>query len=198
MKASYVSLHENLLDLTHLSYLHARSFGTPDYARAPYDVSIEPGRFTLTRRVVPTKLPPIWARSTGLADEGAARIATSEFLAPGLHETTATFYDTRLPERERREFTAKAAHLPTPETATSTHYFVVDGRSFAVDDPAITDFMHEQLLVAFREDVDGQEAVQRTLSRTAGDADFYEFSVASDRASIEMRKHLRQRAERQP
>lgn len=195
MKASYVSLHENLLDLTHLSFLHAKSFGTPDYVKAPYDVQVEPGHFSLVRRVVPTKLPPIWAESTGLREEGAARIATSEFLAPGLHETTAVFYDSRLPESAREEFTAKAAHLPTPETSTSTHYFVLDGRNFATSKAEITDFMHEQLLVAFREDVAGLEALQQTLLRAAADDAFYEFSVASDRASIEMRKYLRQRAE---
>ncbi len=197
MNANYVSLHENLLDLTHLSYLHAKSFGTPDYAKAPFDVQIHPGRYTLTRHVVPTKLPRIWAESTGLREEGAARIATSEYLAPGVHETTATFYDSRLPETGRVEFTAKAAHLPTPETSTSTHYFVVDGRSFATEDAAITDFMHEQLFVAFREDVVGLEALQQTLLNSGQGASFYEFSLISDRASIEMRKHLKQRAEAQ-
>ncbi len=32
LNGNYVSLHENLLDLTHLTYVHAKSFGTPDYA----------------------------------------------------------------------------------------------------------------------------------------------------------------------
>ena len=32
VKGSYVHLHENLLDLSHLSFLHAKTFGTPEYA----------------------------------------------------------------------------------------------------------------------------------------------------------------------
>ena len=30
-----MSMHENLMDLTHLTYLHANTIGTPDYAGAP-------------------------------------------------------------------------------------------------------------------------------------------------------------------
>src|ERR1700722_15992489 len=43
LPASYVSLHENLMDLTHLSFLHAESFGTADYAAAPYEAIVEDG-----------------------------------------------------------------------------------------------------------------------------------------------------------
>jgi len=90
LPANYVSLHENLLDLTHLSYVHARSFGTPDYAGAPCESNLEEGRYRITRTVMPTKLPPVWAKPTGLEHNAAARIATSEFVTPGLHVVTLT------------------------------------------------------------------------------------------------------------
>ncbi len=196
MNASYVGLHENLLDLTHLSYLHANSFGTPDYISAPYDVTVREAYFALTRSVIPTTLPPLWSRSTGLEGPDSARVATSEFLSPGLHETTATFYDSRLPPGKRQEFVAKAAHMPTPETTNSTHYFIVDGRCFAMEDASITEFMHDQLLLAFREDVEGLEAVHRVLTTQPAE-DLFELSFGSDRASIEMRKYLKKRAQAQ-
>ncbi len=194
LRASYVSLHENLLDLTHLSYVHAKSFGTPDYASAPYGTVVEDGYFMLERRVIPTRLPPVWAKSTGLGEcANAARVARSEYLSPALHETTATFYDNNLPEGARPEFSARTAHIITPETQYSTHYFVVDGRCFATDDDWITQFMHEQLLVAFHEDIVALEALERNLDALT--TPLFEFSVASDQASIAMRKHLKQRAE---
>ena len=65
LPGNYVSLHENLLDLTHLSYVHASSFGTPDYAAAPYETNLRDGHFEITRRVVPTQLPPVWAQAHG-------------------------------------------------------------------------------------------------------------------------------------
>ena len=197
MEASYISLHENLLDLTHLSYIHANSFGTPDYASAPYDTTVEEGYYALERRVIPTRLPPIWAKPTGLEEcANAARVARSEFFSPALHETTATFFDNALPQGERPEYSARTAHIVTPESQTSTHYFVVDGRSFGLDQEWMTDFMHEQLLVAFNEDVVALEALERTVQ--AMTQPMYEFSVASDQASIAMRKYLKRRAEGAP
>ena len=61
LKASYVRLHKNLLDLTHLSFLHINSFGTPDYASAPFDTVRDQaqGCFTIKRSVVPTRPPPL-------------------------------------------------------------------------------------------------------------------------------------------
>jgi phenylpropionate dioxygenase-like ring-hydroxylating dioxygenase large terminal subunit len=191
LRASYVSLHENLMDLTHLSFLHADSFGTADYAFAPYEVSSTEHRFLLTRRVVPTRLPPVWAQSTGITGDQAARIATSEFVSPGLHVVSVSFHDNALPESERTVFQVKTAHIPTPETLTSTHYFIVHGRDFALERPDITQFMHEQLFTAFQEDVDGLQAIEQTLAEAADEP--YEISVASDNAAVQMRRYLKRR-----
>jgi nitrite reductase/ring-hydroxylating ferredoxin subunit len=85
LQANYVRLHENLLDLTHLSFLHAKSFGTPDYAKAAFELEIGDGQFALLRNVVPTTLPPVWGVPTGLTGQGqAARIVRSEFRSLGL------------------------------------------------------------------------------------------------------------------
>jgi phenylpropionate dioxygenase-like ring-hydroxylating dioxygenase large terminal subunit len=193
LPASYVSLHENLMDLTHLSYLHAATFGSADYAKAPYEATIEDNRFVLHRRVEPTTLPPVWAEPTGIKGNTAARIVDSEFVSPALHVVTARFLDTRLPEQERHEFMIKTAHIPTPETLTSTHYFIVHGRNFALQDDSMTRFMHEQLFQAFAEDVEGLSAIEAVLAEVPDDA--FEISVASDRASVAMRRYLKQRAE---
>lgn len=77
LKASYLRLHENLLDLRHLRFLHIHSFGTPDDASAPFDVALDEaaGRFAILRRVLPTRLPPLWALATGLDGVDGARIA---------------------------------------------------------------------------------------------------------------------------
>ncbi|MGE4337743.1 MAG: Rieske 2Fe-2S domain-containing protein [Pigmentiphaga sp.] len=194
LRGNYVSLHENLLDLTHLSYLHAKSFGTPDYAAAKFDAEISEGRVALLRDVVPTTLPPVWAKPTGM--EGypqAARIVRSEFLAPSLHTVAVRFYDNALPEAGRPEFRIRTAHIPTPETHGTTHYFIVHGRDFAQDQDWVTQHMHDGLFTAFQEDVDGMQHLERMLEK-AGE-DFYEVSVASDRASVEMRKYIKARAD---
>jgi phenylpropionate dioxygenase-like ring-hydroxylating dioxygenase large terminal subunit len=193
LPASYVTLHENLMDLTHLSFLHAGSFGTSDYARAPYETQLEEGRVSLTRRVAPTRLPPVWAQPTGILTDQAARITTSEFVAPGLHVVSASFYDTAAPGESRREFRIKTAHIPTPESLSSTHYFIVHGRDFALDQPEVTRFMHEQLFAAFQEDVIGLTALERVLAEAGPEA--YEISVASDGAAVAVRRYLKRRSD---
>jgi vanillate O-demethylase monooxygenase subunit len=190
LKASYVRLHENLLDLTHLSFLHAKSFGTPDYAKAAFETELGEHRFALIRRVVPTTLPPVWAVPTGLTGEGqAARIVRSEFLGPGLHEVSVTFYDCHLAEDQRQHFRIRTAHMPTPETATTSHYFIVHGRDFVQDDAQMTRFMHEQLFVAFQEDVTGLALQEQALAGTPED-ELFEFSVAADGPALAMRRYL--------
>ncbi len=190
LKGSYVRLHENLLDLTHLSFLHAKSFGTPDYAKAAFKSEISEGHFALLRNVVPTTLPPVWAVPTGLTGQGqAARIVRSEFRSVGMHEVSVSFYDCHLPEEDRTVFRIRTAHMPTPETLHSTHYFLVHGRDFAQHDPHTTQFMHEQLFKAFQEDVEGLALQEQALAATAPQ-DLYEFSVATDGPSVAMRRYL--------
>jgi len=194
LKASYVRLHENLLDLTHLSFLHANTFGTPDYATAPFETALdeEAGVFTLLRSVVPTRLPPLWARPTGLEGVDAARIAESTFHSPALHVVAVRFHACALPEAEQPSRAIRTAHIVTPESATSTHYFIQHARNFGIADDTITAFMHEQLLKAFHEDIDGLEALE---ARLAGYPERQpEISFHADRASLAMRRWIQRQA----
>lgn len=197
MNCSYVRLHENLMDLTHLSYLHEGSFGNPDYARSPYEMNIGTDRFALTRRVMPTTLPPIWGRTTGIeGKDRGARITRSEFLSPALHEINATFFDVTLPEATRPEFHTRTYHLITPETHHQTHYFVVHGRDFARGDEGVTTFMHNQLMAIFDEDQWGLGLQEVALANTSDD-DYYEMSIAADGPSVAMRRYLKTRSDQE-
>ena len=129
LPASYIGLHENLLDLTHIQFLHADTLGAgaPGYSAAPYDVEIGQGRYALTRQVEPASIPPpfVGPMAFGAITTGGRSIR-SEFVSPALHQLVARYYDAAEPEGQRRECIIRTAHLPTPETQTTTHYFVVD------------------------------------------------------------------------
>ena len=193
--ASYVRLHENLLDLTHLSFLHANTFGTPDYATAPFQTRLDEaaGRFSLLRSVSPTRLPPLWALPTGLDGVDAARVVESSFVSPALHVVAVKFYACNQPEAEQPSRAIRTAHIVTPETATSTHYFIQHARNFALADAEMTGFMHTQLRKAFQEDVDGLEAIETLLGQYPERQP--EISFQADRASLAMRRYLLRRAE---
>lgn len=189
---NYVSMHENLLDLTHLSFLHANTIGTPDYASAPFELDLKDGYYKLVRSVVPTTLAPVWAQSTGIHAPSAARIATSEFLSPGLHRVSVSFYDTAQPEDARPVYRIHTAHILTPETHGTMHYHIIHGRDFDLGNDELGQFMHEGLFAAFQEDVEGLGALEAVI----GDQDehHYEISVASDAPAVAMRIYLKRRA----
>lgn len=195
LQANYVSMHENLLDLTHLSFLHANTIGTPDYAKAPFKVDIQDGYFALDRSVVPTTLPPVWAMPTGLDGcDTAARIVKSEFKSPAFHQVNVSFYDSKLEADQRKVSRIKTAHLLTPQTHSSSHYFIVHGRDFGQDDDSITHFMHDNLFAAFNEDVEGLAALEQVWLSTDSE-DMVEISVAADGPSVAMRRYLKARAD---
>lgn len=193
---NYISMHENLLDLTHLQFLHANTIGTPDYASAPFELDLKKeGYYKLLRRVVPTTLSPVWGNTTGITGPTAARIVTSEFLSPGLHRVSVTFYDTALPEATRPIFHIHTAHIITPETDHTMHYHIVHGRDFAQADKELGEFMHEQLFAAFNEDVEGLGALEAVIDDV--DENHFEISVGSDAPAVAMRIYIKKRAERE-
>ncbi len=196
VKGSYVHLHENLLDLSHLSFLHANTFGTPEYARAPVETRIANDDIEVWRHVQ-CQLPPIYAEPLGWTGARALRSSGSQFVAPGLHVNTGIFRNLDRPEGDSStQPTVKVAQLLTPETAHSTHYWTLLARNFAKGDPKVGDFMIAQQLAAFREDVFAIERITE-LHSLESDQPFREISLPTDKAGVLMRRRLRQLAEQE-
>jgi len=192
LQGSYVSLHENLLDTSHLSFLHARTIGSPDYVKAPTRIEINGGRFALNRLVCPTRLPSAMGTLTGFHDRGdIARAVRNEFISPGLYEATTRLYDPHADETTRPEYTIRAAHMPSPETQTSTHYFIRVARNFAQSDGQSVAAMVSNLMTAFEEDVVAL-ALQEQMQQQAG-GDLFELSFPSDELTVVMRRYLKSR-----
>lgn len=193
VKSNYVFLHENLLDLSHLSYLHAKTFGTPDYAFAPFESEASDGRYVVRRTVSPTRLPDIYAKPTDMVGVDAARIVESTFVSPGLSFTELTLRNLSLPESERRDYHLKTAQIITPESQDTLHYHFTVVRDFDLDNPETTDFIMAAIRAAFDEDVYALERITET--RQQDDApDFFEQSVLADRAGVAMRRYLNDQA----
>ncbi len=186
MRASYVHLHENLLDLTHLSFLHSKTFGTPDYAAAPADVEIGETEIVVRRTIAPTLLPPVYAKPLSMEGVKAARIVTSTYVSPALSVSAVALRNLEVPGPDHH---ARTAHLLTPETPRSLHYHFLIGRDFALDDAETTEFLRKGLAAAFKEDVWALEmiAAMRDEEPIAG---YRDRSIAADRAGVEMRRQL--------
>lgn len=198
MAANYVGLHENLLDLTHIEYLHAKTLGlnSPGFAASPYEPKIEGSKISLERRVEPTGLPPVFAQTTGLGGiKTAARVSRTEYFSPAMEQVSASYFDASLPADTRREFSLHTAHLLTPETLNTMHYFIDHTWNWGQGDPEVQRLMHEGLFDAFEEDVKGMALVAANVVDSVDSPQFYEASVGSDAAAIAMRRHLKARAD---
>lgn len=193
IKGSYVHLHENLLDLSHLSFLHAKTFGTPEYARAPVEMKIEGDDFQVWRHVE-CRLPPIYAEPLGWTGARALRSSGSRFVAPGLHVNTGIFRNLDRPDDAAAQPMVRVAQVITPETQRSTHYWTLQARNFARGNSAIGDFMIAQQLAAFREDVFALERIAEMQALEAGQP-LREISIPTDKAGVLMRRRLKQLAD---
>ena len=194
VKGSYVQMHENLLDLSHLSFLHANTFGTPEYARAPVEMNCEGDNIEVWRHVE-CELPPIYSKPLGWTGQRAMRSSGSKYVAPGLHVNTGNFRNLdrpEVPENERPKI--RVAQILTPETAQTTHYWTAQARSFAIGDEAMGEFMINAQLKAFAEDVFALEQIT-LMQQLASDEGYEEFSIPTDRAGVLMRRRLKRLAD---
>ncbi|CAE6959445.1 aromatic ring-hydroxylating dioxygenase subunit alpha [Paraburkholderia domus] len=189
--ANYVGLHENLLDLSHFTYLHPSTLGTPEYARTPCEVDADGDRVRISRFVAECDVPPIYEK-TGIKGK-MSRHTVSDFVTPALHHASAVMRDLK-EDRERRDFTIYISHFITPATQNSTHYWFAFARDFALTNPEVTRYMGASALKAFREDIHALHEITRMYSLEP-QAPSYEIHIKSDQAGVATRRVLRRLAE---
>lgn len=186
---SYVHLHENLLDLSHLSFLHPKTFGTPEYARAPVELQIEGTDIQAWRRVE-CELPDIYAVPLGWKGQKVLRSSGSQFVSPALHVNTGILRNLEIGEREQDPLpTIRVAQVITPESRERTHYWYVGCRNFARGRPDMDEFMAKAQYAAFAEDQFAIEQITRIRRVDAAGA-APEAHIPTDAPGIAMRRHL--------
>lgn len=194
LRSNYVGLHENLHDLTHFSYLHAQTVGTPEFAAARVDVKVDNGQVIANRTLLNADPPPFWAQVMGLQGKRVDRIVESRFVAPGLHAALLTIVDCAPDAGAQQAFHVNLLHFITPETQDSTHYFWFSVRDFAPQSEQVSAAQEQGIVATFQQDKDALEAIA-SLRRGDPRKDFAEASFASDRPGMDTRRLLQQAAD---
>lgn len=88
----------------------------------------------------------------------------------------------------------KVAQLITPETPHTTHYWTLIARNFAKTDENIGEFMLQETLAAFHENLAALRLITE-LQRLEAATPFQEISLRTDNAGIMMRRHLKKLAD---
>jgi vanillate O-demethylase monooxygenase subunit len=194
--ARYQLVNENLLDLSHLNYVHPGTVGTDAVTRAPVTTEIDRERGLITaRRRMHDTATPFYQRVFGVP-EGAplARRQAAVFFAPSIHITKVHLNSAATPEAEYGDpgyyGEMNVIHGITPATATTTHYFWAIARTRFLDDE-MTQFLFPGIRRVMGQDevaLRDQEAMIASLQEP-----MREFHCAADEAALASRRYIAER-----
>ncbi len=167
---------DNLMDLTHETFVHGSSIGQRAVAEAPFVATHGPRTATVTRWMEGITPPPFWAGQIRGARgwEGPVdRWQIIRFEAPctvaidvGVAEA-----GTGAPGGDRsRGVNGIVINTITPETAGTCHYFWAFARNYQLDEQRLTHELREGVARIFAEDERVLEAQQRAIDAAPGRA----------------------------
>lgn len=185
----YRLLIDNLMDLTHETYVHVGSIGQPELMETPIATRIDNNKVIVTRWMEGVEAPPFWKNA--LKREGAVnRWQICQYLEPssviidvGVSPVEAG--DTI--DRHDSGVRGFVIDAMTPESKTTTHYFWGMARNFDIHDPGVTGRIKTQQSVVFDEDVEVLELQQRSIAANS-DMRLRNFSI--DAGGVHARRML--------
>jgi phenylpropionate dioxygenase-like ring-hydroxylating dioxygenase large terminal subunit len=167
VKANWQLVVDNLLDLTHLAFVHDTTIGNSALAeRAEVKVTRAPNNVVVTRWIIDQPAPPTFVKVGGFTTN-VDRWQIIDWVPPALLrlDVGATPTGTGAPAGTRVDgITMRNLNAITPETATTSHYFWGQAHDFDVKNTELTQKIFEQIETAFLEDVGVFSAQQHNLN----------------------------------
>ncbi len=172
LEANGQLLVDNLLDFSHVTYLHPNTLaGDPREAATPVKTERLPEGLRVGRWMVDYEPPPLFAAAGGFNGRcdrwqfANWRPPALVFMDVGLAPT-----GTGAPTGDRSKgISIWSTHMITPETETSCHYHFGFARNFRQDDEAMSKLLHDGAVATFLEDKVMIEAQQKKLNGGALD-----------------------------
>ncbi|HEX8057569.1 MAG TPA: aromatic ring-hydroxylating dioxygenase subunit alpha [Novosphingobium sp.] len=164
--ADYRLMIDNLMDLTHETYVHDGSIGQCEIVEAPLETQVSGDRVYVRRWMPGVEAPPFWRgalKQAGLVD----RWQICEFLLP-----SAVMIDVGVApvgmgsslDSHDHGVRGMVVDFMTPETETSHHYFWGMARNFDLADQGFTARFKRQQGGVFEEDRQILEAQQKAIA----------------------------------
>jgi phenylpropionate dioxygenase-like ring-hydroxylating dioxygenase large terminal subunit len=191
LAARYELLIDNLLDLSHETYLHAGFIGTPEVASTPIDTTVDEaaGIVRVSRHMSSVACPPFYEKSTGMSSP-IDRWQDIEYHPPGVYILHSRIAPVGLPpEDEHLAAHVKVLYGITPATATSTYDFWLVARDFALDDAGVSTFMEHMNDQVVMQDVVALDELERRISI---DPNPFEVNIKIDRGGLQARRMVSQ------
>jgi phenylpropionate dioxygenase-like ring-hydroxylating dioxygenase large terminal subunit len=185
--AGHQLIADNILDLTHADYLHATTLGGGSVTRSKARIEEREGATVFIEWLANNEIAlPFFQREMPHPD-ALTDMWTSVLWHPN-GVMTLRFGATPAGRPRTEGIDTWSAHIVTPESARTTHYFYFNTREFRMDDAAYNQQFAAGLRHAFTtEDKPMIEAQQRNL----GDADLFDCKpvlLPTDSASTRARR----------
>ncbi|MBC7799006.1 MAG: aromatic ring-hydroxylating dioxygenase subunit alpha [Gemmatimonadaceae bacterium] len=187
-QANYELITDNLLDLTHVGYVHAGGIGSNAISKAGHEVILAGTTIFSNRWCPDAPAAPVWSALFGGYSDPVDHWLNMRWDAPASMVLDVGVTPTGEPREQG--ITTWGAHLLAPETETSTHYLFAAARDFALDDPALDGhlkFVLEQAFVA--EDRPLLEQIARNMKGRPFDA-MRPLILPFDEAAVRARRLL--------
>ncbi len=165
----YRLLIDNLMDLSHETYVHPESIGQTEIEESKPDVSVIDDVVTVERWMLDITPPPFWAGLYG-STEPVDRWQICRFQAPSnVHiDVGVAAAGSGAPDGDRSQgITGLVVNFITPETEQSCWYFWGMARDFQRDNGELTARIREGQRSIFAQDTDVLEAQQRNLLKNS-------------------------------
>jgi vanillate O-demethylase monooxygenase subunit len=176
----YRLIVDNLMDLTHETFIHSSSIGNDAVAEAPFEVTHGDRTTTVTRWMIDIEPPPFWRKQLGKPGN-VDRWQIIQFQAPctvaidvGVAPT-----GTGAPEGDRSQAVSMVViNTITPATDKSCHYFWGNMRDYHIHEQRLTSEIRDAITKVFGEDERIVEAQQRAIDENP-DHVFYNLNIDS-------------------
>jgi phenylpropionate dioxygenase-like ring-hydroxylating dioxygenase large terminal subunit len=183
LDCNYKLIVDNLMDLTHETFVHGASIGQRSITEVPFEVTHGPNSATVSRWMVDVEAPPFWGMQLewkrGEPTQRVDRWQIVNFEAPSTVaiDVGVAPTGTGAPEGDRSEgVNGYVLNTMTPETESSCHYFWAFVRNYRLEDQRITTLIRDGVSGVFAEDEEVLAAQQRGIDQHP-DKQFYNLNI---------------------
>lgn len=162
VESNYELIVDNLMDLSHVEYLHAGGLGSEAIKRGMIEVTQERNTVHSNRWCPDGVAPPVWDALFDDYGKPVDHWLNMRWDAPAL--LCLDVGVTPVGASRNEGVWGYFSHFLTPETDTTTHYFWTASRPFKIDDTELDEALSNAIHHAFvEEDVPMIEGVQRMM-----------------------------------
>jgi vanillate O-demethylase monooxygenase subunit len=187
IKARHALLIDNLMDLSHETFIHGATIGSDDVAETPIRTEVDGNIVRCFRHMEGVPSPEFYRQSTGITTT-IDRWQDIEYDVPALY----TLHVRVAPAGagDDQAFFSKVIYALTPETKHSTHDFWVITRKSHERPAWVEKTGIDGQNAVLAEDLDALEALEENLPRDGG---WQELSINNDRGGLLWRRVFRER-----